>query len=257
MLGKRRSKEPEFDFDAMRTGPTERPFGKISPGEIEKLGRQGNVRGLLDLLNEPEVASGEPREKLLKDIIMEVAVRSETRPQALLLAELLDDPVLRRSARLRGLLVTAISSPGMSPGDRVRGLPTSWEAVPVIVDLLKWDDDTEVRARGITALAYSGNPAATETLVRALRDRSLRRTAIRGLRTMKAREAVPALIDALNDPSFGVRRSVGFALADIRDERGAQPLTDAAKREKLFWRRSLMQRKARELRRAVGWETYE
>src|SRR3954465_12302577 len=105
----------------MRTGPTERPFGKISPGEIRKLGKQGNVRGLLDLLNEPEVVSGEAREKLLEDIIAEVAICSEAKADALLLAELLEEPLIRRSGHLRGLLVTAISSPGMTPGERVRG----------------------------------------------------------------------------------------------------------------------------------------
>ena len=258
MPDERRTDEPEFDYATLQTGPTERPFGKVSKGEIQKLGLKQDVDGLLDLLSQPE-ASGADRAKLVEEAVLQVITNGASNADAVKLAVLFHEPAVKQSGRLRGMVVAAMAYPGASFGKRVRGTTSNAEAVPALIDLLAEETDDEVRIGALSALGDSGSAVAVPALLEGLGSKHARQRqfAIRGLRALKVREAVPGLIDALEDRKAAVRRSAAFALTDIRDERGVEPLERAANKTWLPWRRWLMKRMARELRRGVGLEDYD
>lgn len=77
-------------------------------------------------------------------------------------------------------------------------------------------------------------------------DKTVRIFAVRALRVLEAAEAVPALLERLNDSAYAVRKEAFMALVQIRDERA-----DAALREYWRalprWRRGFAERALREL----------
>jgi HEAT repeat protein len=174
------------------------------------------------------------------------------------LEKLFGERVVKDSPQLRMVLISAVAFPEVSIGARIQGSPSRWEAAPFLVALLSDEWDKKVHGAAIFALSASTNPVAAQALLKELRSssRSRRRMAIRGLRQLRAREAVPELIRALDDPRFGVRASAATALADIRDARAIDPLTELVERTRLPWRRALLKRKARELRQGAGVEGY-
>ncbi len=102
---------------------------------------------------------------------------------------------------------------------------------PLAVHYLGPDRPTEVRAAAFRAVAHLEQPPP-EVLPRVLdgltdREEATRAQAARAARRLLAVDAVPALVDALGDRSWWVRRAAAETLSAIPDE-GAMALADAA-----------------------------
>jgi HEAT repeat protein len=201
-----------------RTSPTFRPFGAISPGEIEKLRLQGDVAALLELLEDPQVRDSA---KLRKEVIQALA----SGPGAI---------------RLRDSFTT---EPKPDP-----------RAIEALARTAVHDVDQGVRRLAVFGLRYTGDSAALPGLLAGLRspDTAARLHAIDGLSRLQSREVLPELIACLDEHRGGVSAWAAEALVAIRDERALGPLQAAAKRTRLPWRRRRLLHHADKLQRAVG-----
>jgi hypothetical protein len=122
------------------------------------------------------------------------------------------------------------SGVGSSPLVMVRRSeePGDARVVPDLAWVLEVESDLEILRLATHGLAQVRDPAATDPLVHALgsSDQTVRVHAIRGLARLRARPALPRLIDLLDDRS--VRVDAARALVAIRDERALEPLRHAS-----------------------------
>lgn len=81
-----------------------------------------------------------------------------------------------------------------------------------------------------TGLSFAVSPKA-EDAMKLLKSTvpAVRRGAAARLAGMRSREAVPSLIEALEDEDFGVRTNAADALGNLRDRRAVDPLIEALK----------------------------
>ncbi len=108
------------------------------------------------------------------------------------------------------------------------------------------DADVEVRRYAVRLLGESGDSAAVDALISALRkdtDAEVRRTAAWSLGSMRAKTAVPALMDAVRqDADAEVKTTAAWALGQLRDARAVPALSAA-----------LGAGGSKELRRTAAW----
>lgn len=132
---------------------------------------------------------------------------------------------------------------GESFGKKLRqiGDPTG---LPRVLELIASEHDVKRRRWLAYALRYMDDPAVVPPLIDALdsTDVPTRRHAIEGLGNVRARQAVPSLIELLSEPRWRVRAAT--ALVRIRDERALEPLARAS-RSGIRGRRKLRQLHAR------------
>ena len=102
-------------------------------------------------------------------------------------------------------------------------------AVPDLIATLN-DQNVEVRAAAANALGNIGDPRAVLALIRLLQNRAepvfIRDTAAYGLGMTRSPDAVPTLLDALDDAAPSVRRCTAEALGRCGDERVLPTLQD-------------------------------
>ena len=99
------------------------------------------------------------------------------------------------------------------------------------MSLLK-STDRKRRLVACVRLGALGRKEAVPALMEALDDgnESVRRAAADALGTLKAREAVPRLVSMLGDPNSRTRSYAAFALGTIGDQRAVRPLIRALAR---------------------------
>src|SRR2546422_3554576 len=104
-------------------------------------------------------------------------------------------------------------------------------AIGPLSDALKSDNDVAVRVRAAWALGEIQDKVATETLARALGDRSpeVRRTAARALGEIQDKQAVHPLSVALSDAAADVRLTAVWALGEIQDASAVPLLANTTK----------------------------
>jgi HEAT repeat protein len=112
--------------------------------------------------------------------------------------------------------------------------PAPYEAIPALIIALK--DDDVVSSHAATALAKIG-PAALPFLIQALRDKddSLRARAAEtlGYFGSDAKLALSALLNAANDPDWGVRMAVVSALGKLGDPMGVPTIIEKLRDDKV------------------------
>lgn len=157
---------------------------------------------------------------------------SETKPQTAA-ARLKDkDPLVRRLAvqelaQARDIKNTSLfmnvlddSDPAVRSG-AVEGLAAvrAPEAVRRIADILLKDKSEEVRQSAAINLAQFGDPSVTPALLQALNDPfdGVRLAAAQTLGRMKIQSAVTPLTEKMKDPDPRMRRTVVYALKNIKD----------------------------------------
>lgn len=97
------------------------------------------------------------------------------------------------------------------------------------------DEDSEVQCAVVAALAnFSGDPRVTSKLIECVSysDISVRQAAIEALGNAKVREAVPAIVTALQNPFLRARAET--ALKQIGDRKGILAVKRVQRREALF-----------------------
>ncbi|HZP41831.1 MAG TPA: HEAT repeat domain-containing protein [Candidatus Binatia bacterium] len=96
-------------------------------------------------------------------------------------------------------------------------------------------DDPEARLEAIRGLAEANDPKATEALLGAASDpdMAIRVKAIDTLGQMKAKEAIPLLVQQLfmRDTDLGTKRRILAALGKIGDPRATKPILDFLARD--------------------------
>jgi HEAT repeat protein len=113
---------------------------------------------------------------------------------------------------------------------RLLGYYAGTRSVSALIDALK-DPNRSVRGAALRSLAWIGDPRAVQAIAAlALSDPSpdLRSSAAHQLRKIRSADAVPALIDVLDDPSRGVRMSALQSLQHIGDERAIARVAEVA-----------------------------
>lgn len=125
------------------------------------------------------------------------------------------------------------------------------EAIPCIVPLLH-DRDPIVRAGAIVALTELRAADTAHHLIEALEDAhpGVRQRAVEGLATLRVDVAhtKDALLRALGDPEWNIRRSALEALADVGDATLTPAIAARVARER-FWRRLFVRRILRKVER--------
>jgi hypothetical protein len=126
------------------------------------------------------------------------------------------------------------------------------EVIPALTAVVERDPDVAVKRAALSGLARIADGAAIPGLLLGLRssDRASRTHATKGLAKLCAREAVPDLVELLEDRYSA--NSAAQALLAIRDERALGPLRLAATHG-WPWRRLQMRRSVRAFERALGY----
>jgi len=108
------------------------------------------------------------------------------------------------------------------------GLLDDERAVSPLIAALQTDKDSSVRKATAYALRWLGNASAVNPLLHVLQNRSedaaVRGEAAESLGELGARQALPSLIAALQDPSAEVRLWSAFALGTLGDARALPEL---------------------------------
>lgn len=101
------------------------------------------------------------------------------------------------------------------------------EAIPTLLDLLHDDKRANLAAVALARILGPGDAALVPQLVPLLQNRDMlvRISAIEALQAIRSREAVPPLIEALNDTP-GVAYYAVVALGQLRDPHAVKPLQD-------------------------------
>ncbi|MEH1924073.1 HEAT repeat domain-containing protein [Nostoc sp.] len=100
------------------------------------------------------------------------------------------------------------------------------EAIAAIVELLKTDEDEELKAIAATALGQMGTVAIT-SLTELLLDEDTRLLAVRSLSYIRQPETITPLLSVLQDPQPAIRAAAIEALSSFHDERLAPILLNA------------------------------
>ncbi|HNS25592.1 MAG TPA: HEAT repeat domain-containing protein [Methanobacteriaceae archaeon] len=102
-------------------------------------------------------------------------------------------------------------------------------AIDALIQALEEDPDEEVRWKAVWVLGEIGNIQVTEALIKALKDNdwTVRRHAANSLGMIGDEEAVPSIIKALNDRDWHVRKYAAVALGKMKDERAIPILLEA------------------------------
>lgn len=100
------------------------------------------------------------------------------------------------------------------------------EAIAAIVELLKTDEDEELKAIAATALGQMGTVAIT-SLTELLLDEDTRLLAVRSLSYIRQPETITPLLSVVEDPQAAIRAAAIEALSSFHDERVAPILLNA------------------------------
>jgi len=92
------------------------------------------------------------------------------------------------------------------------------EAIAPLVELLKTDEDEELKAIAATALAQMGSVAIT-SLTELLADEDTRLLAVRSLSCIPQTETITPLLSVVQDPQATIRTAAIEALSSFHDER--------------------------------------
>lgn len=137
-------------------------------------------------------------------------------------------PTGRRLTIVKGLMES-----GERPETLVGRMTTTFSGgdpavVSALTAVLELETDATIRKMALQGLTRSGDPAAIPGLLRGLEsdNHASRWIAIHGLEQLRASEGVPGLIRLLNDRRS--RKKAAKALVAIGDERGLEPLREAA-----------------------------
>jgi HEAT repeat protein len=161
-----------------------------------------------------------------------------------------DLPQRRRHEYIMGLVMCAL--PGKGALDGTNNDPGDPSFVRAFLSVLSVEPDTANRRLAVYALSRLPDEAVTEPLLEALgsTDTATKVHAIKGLARLRARAAVPKLIELLADRS--VRFQAAQALVTIRDERALEPLRSACEASVLR-ARTRFRRLVRELETGLGY----
>lgn len=100
------------------------------------------------------------------------------------------------------------------------------EAIAPLIELLKTDEDEELKAIAATALAQMGNVAIT-SLTELLADEDTRLLAVRSLSCIPQTETITPLLSVVQDPQATIRTAAIEALSSFHDERVPPVLLNA------------------------------
>lgn len=100
------------------------------------------------------------------------------------------------------------------------------EAITPLVELLKTDEDEELKAIAATALGQMGTVAIT-SLTELLLDEETRLLAVRSLCCIRQPETITPLLSVAQDPQAGIRAAAIEALSSFHDERVPPVLLNA------------------------------
>ncbi len=102
-------------------------------------------------------------------------------------------------------------------------------ATPYLIESMQEDPDEEVRLKAAWALGEIGDTEAVDDLINALEDKSwsVRRTVANSLGVIGDHRAVPSLIQALEDNDWHVRKYAAVSLGKMKDERAIPILLEA------------------------------
>jgi HEAT repeat protein len=142
------------------------------------------------------------------------------------LARYLMDPESSRRLRVRAATYIASTRPGGGKASTAVG-STDPAIVPILAPVLEEDPEPSVRRAAAYGLRRTGEPSATESLLRGLsdEDKATRIHAAMGLGDLRARTAVEPLVSLLHDRSCA--ETAARALVEIGDERALSPLRAA------------------------------
>ncbi|WP_442938720.1 HEAT repeat domain-containing protein [Nostoc sp.] len=100
------------------------------------------------------------------------------------------------------------------------------EAIAPLVELLKTDEDEELKAIAVTALGQMGTVAIT-SLTELLADEDTRLKAVRSLDYIRQPETITPLLSVVQDPQAAIRTAAIEALSSFHDERVPAALLNA------------------------------
>jgi HEAT repeat protein len=92
------------------------------------------------------------------------------------------------------------------------------DAISALVELLKTEDDEELRAIAVSALGQMGT-VAIATLTELLTDSETRLLAVRSLSLIRNQEVITPLLSVVDDPLVAVRATAIEALGSFHDQR--------------------------------------
>ena len=223
---------------------------RVLQAAIDVMQDSGDREGLVALLREPAV-----RENTWLTRESAHAATSQVREDsdAAGLLALLDEPVIRDSDKYREDVLAAFLKGPKHGGASIVGRVDA-AGIARLSDLVSNDPNEKVRFAGVQCLVETGDAAATPALLTALADESgaVRVLAVQGVAKLRAREAVPQLVQLLGSGDFFDRDSVPDALVEIRDERAIPLLDELAQQHTSRRKRRVVERTARRLREAVG-----
>jgi HEAT repeat protein len=181
---------------------------------IEALAKDGNARGLENLLADERVRSSVE----LRTGVVSGLGRSKSPFAYKTLVELLKDRTEHRDVRL--MAARALGELGDS------------RAVPALTEVLQ-EDWVALQVRVAVSLAQIGDIAGLESLLLLTRHTSatVRSHAAEGLGRFPDQRAVAQLVDCLSDPTRKVRIFAAKALGRIGNDRALEALKTAGKRE--------------------------
>jgi HEAT repeats len=160
-------------------------------------------------------------------------------------------PKRKRHDYIMGLVIRAL--PGRGALDGTNNDPGDPSFVGAFLSVLRVEPDTANRRLAVYALSRLPDEAIMEPLLEAAgsTDTATKVHAIKGLARLRARAAVPRLIELLADRS--VRLQAAQALVTIRDERALEPLCSARDASNLRERKRF-RRLVRALETGLGYD---
>lgn len=120
------------------------------------------------------------------------------------------------------------------------------EGLPLLVHAIDTDASPDVREKAVFSISQMNGEAATDALIslaRSKRDEEIRNKAIFWLSQKATEKAVGALEDFADDENESVQKSAVFALSQLPDNAGIEPLIKLAqthksrrvRKEAIFW----------------------
>jgi HEAT repeat protein len=109
---------------------------------------------------------------------------------------------------------------------RILGDLKNPETIPPLVELLKTNDNEELKTTIATALGQIGT-LAIDALTQLLADKNTRLLAVRSLSQIRQKEIIPPLLSVVQDPDVAVRAAAIEALSSFHDERIPPVLVNA------------------------------